>query len=291
MDNDQPWEHVDVPFSSTLHDVVRYENRVYTVGDSGTLLERAAGTWSTLLDSGPTGNSNVLKSVATTAGGKRVWFAGSSGSLGYFDVEAGDVVDFSAPEGQSDQWNDVLVDGEAGSEVVRVADNNGEVVTLRLAGSELESTNLVKPRSAGQSIGGLAVGDGQLYAVNTSGKLFASSDGQTWSATDLVDTDLVDVAVSGGTVYALTASGFGYTHDPASGETQKFDTGISATHTVTAGHSVVVAGTNGTIADLVDGTWERVETPASTDLYGVALGKSDLAVGSSGTAIERTRPQ
>lgn len=288
MATDRPWQHVDVPFSSSLHDVTRSKKAVYAVGDGGTLLQRADGTWSVVLDRGPTGNSNVLKSVATTADGKRVWFAGSSGTVGCYDPKSGDVLDFSDPEGESDQWNDMLVTGSAGSEVVRLADNNGEIVTLRLSGTSLDATNLVKPRSAGQSITGLARNaGGTLFAVNTSGKLFWSSDGQNWSVTDLVDTDLVDVTVADGRVYAVTASGFGYAYDPSTGEKTKFDTGISATHAIDAGGKIAVAGTNGMIADRGDGEWRSVETPASTDLYSLAVGASDLAVGSSGTVIER----
>lgn len=288
MGSSQPWKHVDVPFSSSLHDVTRFKKRVYVVGDSGTLLERANGEWSTLLDTGPSGNSNVLRSVGVSSDGKHVWFAGSSGTIGYFDVKAGEVTDLSNPEGESDQWNDMLVTGSAGSEVVRAADNNGEIVTLRLSKGAIESTNLVKPRSAGQSITGLATGkSGQLFAVNTTGKLFTSASGQNWSATDLVDTNLVDVTVHEGLVYAIVSSGFGYTYDPSADEKGKFDVSISTTHSITAGDSVVISGTNGMVADLVDGTWKTTETPASTDLYGVTTGKSDLAVGSSGTVVER----
>lgn len=288
MGSDQPWKQVEIPFSSTLHDVTRYKDRVYAVGDSGTVLQQADGKWSKLVDSGPTGNANVLCSVGTTDKGERIWFAGASGSLGYFDVKSEEMKDFSNPEGQGDRWNDIIVTGEAGSEVIRVADTNGEIATLRISKTKTESTDLVKPKSAGQSITGLSRdSEGDLYAVNTTGKLFMSSDGKNWSATDLVDTDFVDVTTKDGLAYTATSSGFGYIYDPAKDEVDKFDPDISTIHAITSDDHVTISGTNGKIADLIDGKWRCVETPASTDLYSICVGTEDVAVGSGGIVIKR----
>jgi nitrous oxide reductase len=97
------WTEVDSPVSKTLYGVVNTQAGPFAAGKTGNVLGRVDGSWRVVVDDGPQTRSNSLRTLAVTDDGKRIWFAGSSGALGAYDVVEGVQVQLQRPE-REDQY-------------------------------------------------------------------------------------------------------------------------------------------------------------------------------------------
>jgi len=282
------WRTVETPVDSTLHGVSRTAANPYAVGDGGTLIERRAGGWTTVLQGGPTGNGNDLYGVDVTDDGKRLWLVGASGAIGEYDVTTGNLVDRSAPNDHTSNFNDVAVTGPAGDADVYVADDSGSV-HYSFDNGETGTWEYEVPGS-GSGLSAIDFyDDGSGHVIDTNGKVFATDDGVTYEAIGIEDADVTfygldsdgadDVTVSGGNASVFTYDGSRWTPESL-GDTDLVDI------ETTAGDGYAVGG-GGVIFQLVGGEWVENDTPTGENLNGVATGAVDLAVGAGGLVLER----
>ena len=281
------WTVAETPVDTSLHGVA-YATNAYAVGGGGTILERRDGGWQTVLQGGPTGNGNDLFGMDVTDDGRRLWVVGASGDIGEYDVTTGNLVDRSAPNDSTSNFNDVAVTCSAGSAEVYVADDsgaihysfeNGEEGTWEYStpgsGAGLEAIDFYSYRSG--------------HAIDTNGDVFATDDGVTYDTIGIEDADVTfygldsdaadDVTVSGGNASVFDYDGSQWTPTDL-GEADLFAI-------ETAGGDGYAVGSDGAVFELSGGEWSQMTTPVSENLDGVARGGTDIVVGASGTVLER----
>ena len=283
------WTVAETPVDSTLHDVAHTATNAHAVGDGGVIIERTPAGWETAHRGGPTGNGNDLYGAATTDDGERLWVVGASGAIGEYDVVTGDLVDRSAPNDQTANFNDVAVTGKSGDANVYVADDSG-TVHYSFENGEAGTWESVTPGSGAglQAIEFNAPCSG--HVVDSNGRVFETTDGVTWEPIGIEDADVSlygldsdardDVRVSGGNATVLTYDGSQWTAERLG------DADLQDVETE-AGEGYAVGG-GGTVFELSGGDWQQNDTPTGENLTAVATGTPDLAVGASGMVLERT---
>lgn len=280
------WTEVDSPTDETLSDVVATDAGAYAVGTGGVVLAREDG-WETVLDHGPSAESNALRGVDATDDGNAIWFTGDSGTLARYDAEEGRHTDHSAPAGITDNWVDVAVAGPAGEEGVHLVNGSGQVLAGEFDGSEAEWAEAIKPGS-GSSMSAIEFIEGGIgYCCDTNSGVYETTDGREFERIGVED---------GGSFTALAAAGpEALAVAAADGTVQRYDgsvwTPLHAAEVAldalsTDGSTWFAVGDGGTIRELVDGSWEPRETPVETNLHGVAADEPSVAVGAEGTILE-----
>ena len=289
-DESDGWSVAETPTTKVLHDVAQTADGPYAVGAEGNVLRRGEEGWELQIDAGPATKHNTLTAIDTTDDGKRVWFAGSSGALGMFDIETGRKYDYSAPEERTSTWEAIAVVGEDGTERLRVANGSGEVfpVTIDEDGCP-QYGEPVKPGS-GSTIPALDFGGETAYAIDTSGNVFAETDGE-W-----VDIGIRNAQVNFFDLYAdedalLIAGGDGrvYRYDRACENWTPVEAGSATLYGIDrADGETVAVGASGRVyrRGSRDG-WTDTDSPVEEDLRAVVLGEPDVAVGAGSVVIER----
>ena len=79
-------------------------------------------------------SQNQLRTLDVTDDGKRLWFAGSSGTIGCYDVETNRKYDYSYPNEMTSTWESIAVSGNTGSEKLLIANGSGEVLPASVDG-------------------------------------------------------------------------------------------------------------------------------------------------------------
>jgi len=283
------WTAVESPTGKTLHDVQYTSAGAYAVAGGGIVIARTANGWRTVVQGGPTGNGNDLYGADVTDDGKRLWFVGASGAIGEYDVESGVLVDHSAPDDVTNNFNDVGVTGEAGEADVYVAGDSGSIY-YSFENGESGNWNYVTPGS-GSNINAIDFfGDGKGHAVDGNQTVFYTRDGTTWDRLGIenanynfygVDSDGFDdvwVSGGGGSIYRWNGS-----------EWIRTDLGDASLRDVEVadgdGQGFTVGG-GGAVFDKDGAEWSRDRTPTGANLGAVARGPTDIAVGASGTILE-----
>ena len=289
-DGDAEWTAVESPSGNALYDVTHTRVGAYAVGGGGLVLARTANGWSKALDGGPTGNGNSLFGADVTDDGKRLWFVGSSGAIGEYDVESGVLVDRSAPNDVTNNFNDVAVTGRADEAEVYVAGDSGAIY-YSFENGETGSWNNVTPGS-GSNINAIDFhGDGKGHAVDGNQTVFSTGDGVTWDKLGIEDADYNFYGVdSDGADDVRVAGGGSSIYDWNGGEWTRADTGdadlrdVTVTDDDSAGLAV---GGGGAAFERADGKWRATTTPTGANLKAIVRGSTDIAVGASGTILER----
>lgn len=304
------WTEVDAPVTDPLVDVVRTADGACAVGGNGRVLYRDGGDWRVAVPSGPGASGYGLTCAAVTGDGERVWFAGQSGALGAYDAPEGRKCDHSAPKEMTSTWTAITVAGPRNDESVRVANGSGEV----LDGSVDEDGcvtwgEAVKPGGGSSIAAGTADAAGNHYFVDTNANAFRSS-GDGWEtigvsnaqgafsdvAADGASSGDAEATSSGGqsesdgsTVLITDEQGIVYRFDAACMRWTPAEAASGALRGCdVAGDRRIAVGDAGVVAERVSRSgWVQTETPASGDFHAVALGTVDVAVGSSGTILER----
>lgn len=291
------WKSVTTPFSVDLNEVVATADGPFAVGGSGTIVANRGQGWETVVDAGPGAKNRTLRSVDVTADGTRIWFAGASGAIGMYDIEKRRVYDYSRPKDISAAWTAIAVTGEAGAERLVVADDSGNVLPFEVDGLAASHGAPVKPGS-GSSITGLTFGpDGIAYAVDTGGNVYEES-AEDWTKTGIetAGVSLADVVVGpADRVYVAAANGTLYRYDPAGSRWKAIevaDTELRAVD-IAGGHVAVLASSHTVYRRPLEGRtrWRQEAPPTSNGLLDIALGAPDVAVGKSGTVVERPNPE
>jgi len=121
------WTVAETPTEEILHAVARTATGAHAAGGGGVVIRRTETGWTTVFDGGPTGNGNALYGADVSDDGERLWVVGASGAIGEYDVTTGDLVDRSAPDDVTNNFNDVAVRGPAGEANVYVAGDSGKI--------------------------------------------------------------------------------------------------------------------------------------------------------------------
>jgi hypothetical protein len=286
------WTMAESPTTKTLFGVVQTAAGPYAVGTGGNVLARDDAEWHLAVEDGPATRNNTLLDVDVTADGRRIWFAGSSGALGAYDVETGKKYDYSAPMEKTSTWEAVGVTGNRGSEELRLANGSGEVLAVTTDENGCpEWGEVVKPGS-GSTIPAVTYGDGQFYAVDTSGNAFEETEeGWTDIGVKNAQVDFYDVYASDRTVRIAGGGGRVYRYDRVCENWTPIGAGEEAIHDVESeGETLVAAGSAGHVYERTPKRgWRRCSTPTEDDLWSLAVGEIDVAVGTTGVIVERAR--
>ena len=286
---DHRWTAVETPTSRTLNAAATASTGPVAAGRNGLLLERTDDAWTTVTRNGPGGDGSDLTTLGVTDDGDRVWMAGASGALGTYDVRAGERTDRTAPDDVTDDFTALSVAGSPGDEHVYLGDSSG---TVHVSTDGGESWTHLTPGS-GATIHGLdCYGPASAVLVDGAGAAFETATGTDWHRAGVdaegrlaaVDADGADdVTVVGARVHERTDTGWHATDVTGATLTDVAVCSCGCVHAV---------GANGTIAHQPgeemgnDGGWE-VSSPTDVTLHGVALGYPHVAVGASGTILER----
>jgi len=285
------WTTVETPTENKLFDVEETAEGVYVVGGAGIVLKRTPAGYEKVLDGGPTGNGNSLFGADVTDDGKRLWFVGSSGAIGEYDVETGDLTDHSAPMDVTNNFNDVSVTGEAGEANVYVAGDSGKMYYSFENGAS-QTWDYTTPAS-GSAINAVDFHDEKSgHIVDGNQTVLYTKDGATWDTLGIenannnfygVDSDGFDdvwVSGGGGTIFHWNGS-----------EWIRSDTGDAGQRDieVAGADSGYVVGGGGKVFDRDDRKWTQDATPTGENLKAVVRlgGESAVAVGAAGTVVER----
>ncbi|WP_435124854.1 hypothetical protein [Halobaculum sp. D14] len=298
-DRDEPeWREVPTPFSQTLFDVVDTTDGPYAIGAGGTLVADRGDGWEVVLDDGPNARENQLRALDVTDDGKRVWFLGSSGAVGMYDVTQQKKYDYSYPKQKTSTWEGIAVAGESGTEKGLMANGSGEIMPFVIDGFDVDWEQVATPAGKASKVAALAASsDGVGYAIDTSGNAYRTTEDDGWKDIGIVNAQVkfYDVYAGQNRVYVAGGDGRLYRRDDSyHGWTPISVTDKTALRSFDVephddgSREMVVLGNSGAIFHRTgDERWERVHTPVSADLYSLSLGETDVAVGASGTVVER----
>ena len=297
-DGDDPeWQTVETPFSTDLFEVVNTTQGPYAVGDSGVLAADRGDGWEIVTDAGPNASQNQLRSLAVTDDGKRLWFVGSSGALGCYDVETNRKSDYSFPREKTSTWESVAVSGAAGSEKVLAGNGSGEILPFTLDGFDVNWNVVAKPDKQGATMTDLAAdNEGYGYGIDTSGNVFKTTKDDGWERVGINNAQEKFYGIWGsqqGRIYVVAGQGRLYRYDDSYNDWTPIQ--IAKEGPLHAfdmyNDQIVVLGDGGLMYQRTDGgnRWEKVHTPTEEPLNGLALGNPDIAVGTDGTVLRRLR--
>ncbi|WP_135535706.1 WD40/YVTN/BNR-like repeat-containing protein [Halostella pelagica] len=300
--SDEKWRAVETPTEGTLHGTEATTNGYYAVGEGGIVIHRTNEGWKKVLDGGPTGNGNDLYGSDTTDYGTRMWFVGSSGVIGEYDVETGNLEDHSAPNDNTNNYNDVAVTGEGGSANVYVAGDSGKIY-YSFENGESGTWEYVTPGS-GSAIQSIDFHDDRSgHAVDSNGRVFETTDGMTWEPIGLQDANVnfygvvsrsetahqteSDDVDSDGRDGVWVSGGGGMVFHYDGSQWTSADTGDAGLQdvTITSGEGYTVGG-GGKLYEYDGDQWTQADTPTGENLKAVLQSTTDIAVGAGGTVLE-----
>ena len=297
-DGDDPeWQTVETPFSTDLFEVVNTTKGPYAVGDGGVLAAKRGDDWEIVTDAGPNASQNQLRSLAVTDDGKRLWFLGSSGALGCYDVETSRKSDYSFPMEKTSTWESIAVSGATGEEKVLAGNGSGEILPFTIDGFDVNWGIVSKPDNQGATMSALAAdAKGYGYGIDTSGNVFKTTKDDSWKRIGINNAQEKFYDVWGGQqgrIYVTAGQGRLYRYDDSyqdwtpiqiaeQGAIQAFDM---------YDDQMAVIGAGGLMYQRTDGgeRWEEIPTRTEETLNDLALGEPDVAVGDEGTVLRRLR--
>lgn len=282
------WTAAETPTDRTLHAVVETQAGAFAVGGGGDILQRTDIGWVRVLDGGPTGNSNDLYGAAATDDGRRLWVVGASGAIGEYDVQTGSLVDHSAPNDVTNNFNDVSVVGDAGDANVYIAGDSGKIYSSSANGAT-GTWDQVTPGS-GSAIRAIDFhGPTSGHAVDGNQTVFTTADGGVYERIGIANANVNFYAVdSDGSDEVNVAGGGAMVHRWDGARWTPTDLGDASLRDIElANGSGYVVGGGGTVFSLQNGAWTRASTPTGQNLKSVRRGETDIAVGAAGTIIEK----
>jgi hypothetical protein len=290
------WVDVETPISKSLNGVVNATGGPWAAGGGGKVLERTPGAdWEVRLKSGPTGAGNGLTCIDATTDGEGVWVAGGSGVIGEIDTTTKRLTDYSAPGGKTSTWEAISVTGTANqNETISLVNGSGEELTgERQPDGSIAWDDVVKPGGGASMKGAGIYGENSFLCCDTNAKVYESTDsGTTWDdigiaggSVGLYDvagptSDDINVAGGGGAIFRY--DGNRWTKLTPGSNTIKGIDRLSEEGLASGGSGYVFR--RQTI-----GSWERRATPTGSNLLDAVIGEGvpDIAVGSSGTIVEK----
>lgn len=302
------FDPVETPVDADLIDVTVVGDAAFAVGEDGVVLGRKGGDWAVRSEGewpSRTGANPLdppaLTAVAATADGRRVWFAGEDGSVGYLDPKRDTALDLTHQTAETATFTALGVTGETGGERLVLADSEGRVVEALVNGTTATFAPPVRVGD-GAEIPDIETGaDGAVLGCDADGNVIRRGPGaDAWTVHDVTDRRLTGVAIGEDELLLSTAAGDVLSHDLSVGETyvERTDaegfSDVAARREATARHGdgagldagEVVAVGPAAVAERSLTGW-TVDGPATLDAYAVACGPRDVAVGADGAVLER----
>ena len=302
-DGERPeWRVVETPFEITLFDVAQTSQGLYAVGSGGTLVADRGDGWEIVFDDGPSTRDNQMRAMDVTDDGERIWMLGSSGAMACYDVEERKKFDYSYPNEMTSTWEGITIAGERGKEKGLAANGSGEILPFTISGFDVDWGQLDKPAGKGSKIAALgATPDGIGFGVDTSGNAFKTTADDGWVDIGIVNAQVKFYDIYAGPnqrVYVAAGDGRIYRYDDSYNNWTPI--GVAETTSLTAidiyhpgkrDQQMVVIGANGNIYQRTGkDRWQEIPSPTKSGLNAIRLGDEfDVAVGKSGTVIERPR--
>lgn len=282
------WTAAEAPTDRTLHAVVETAAGAYAVGGDGHVLHRTETGWERVLESGPAGNGSDLYGTATTDDGRTLWLVGASGAVGAYDVLRGTLTDHSAPDDVTNNFTDVSVVGDAGRATVHIAGDSGKIYRRVPTGPTAEWHQLTP--GSGATVHAIDFcGPRNGYAVDGNQTVFATADGAAYEKIGIEDADVNFYAVDAGRWGPTSIAGSGGMvhrfHRGRWSSTSLGDVTIRDIE-VKRGNGYAVGG-GGVLFERVHGNWIQASTPTGANLTSVVQASTDIAVGASGTVLEK----
>lgn len=295
MPGDYDWSTAKAPKKAELTGVEFSGGTAFVSGKRGLLAEReASGEWEALFDAGATGNGRGLLDLSVTDDGSRVWFAGYSGTFGYYDRDADETKPHSAPYDITSNFSSISANGDAGAEEVHAVDRDGHLVRLRMDGEELTVKGVSVPGD-GSGFTEIVDDDGVLYASDQTGRLYRSEDGRNWAKQRLTSTTIKAIARTDPGLVAVDDGGSVYKHISlfgGSGRTKKTTPGVSSPQELEAsGETIVCVGGDGCVLVINEsGRATREACGLDKSFYGAEILPDGTIVvaGSDGAIAEGT---
>ncbi len=291
------WSEVMSPTAKTLYEVVDTATGPFAVGQSGSVIHRTSSGWEMPVSDGPSGNNKTLLGAAVTDGGARLWMARKSGVLGEYDVETGTMTDWSQPTGISNVFHDVEVVGRVDNEELHLTMGSGMTLygkrtdngtfdweTKDTGGSDTLTAVDFRTKSDGLVVSN----GGNVYETRSSN----SGGGWTWVQSGIDDAvnPLFDVINGSNHAHVGGDNGQIWRGDYDCALWTPHSAGSKGVQAVERRNGVFLgAGDSGRVFEREESfnRWVASETPVGNTLLGVVLGEPDIAVGNSGTVIER----
>ncbi|WP_435147712.1 hypothetical protein [Halobaculum sp. P14] len=308
-DFDGDWRRVESPTEETLYGVVVTAEGPMVSGGDGQVLFRHRGEWVVVLDAGVNAKRDTLFGMDVTDDGRRVWFAGSSGALGAYDLVEGRTIDYSAPGEKTSTWEDVAVAGVRGDERVVAANGSGELLEAEIGDDDAPEWRDVVKAGGGSSIYAVTYGPGGAdvsgasddsggrggdaavaYAIDTNGKAYARRDDWVEIGVDGAQTDFADVVGTDGRLFVVGGDGLAHRYDRGRDNWTPVRVGEADLNAVdAAGDDLTVAADDGRIYERAPVVgWRPQATMTEQNLLDVAVSDGlDVAVGASGVILER----
>ena len=286
------WTRVESGTGKTLHAVKRAESDVYAVGASGRVLRRSDGSWSVYDTTGPTGGQKTLYGADVTDGGRLLWVAGSSGSVGAYDLANGSVTSYKPPN-VSPTFTDIAVAGFSGAETVYLTKSSGEVYVGTRADTKEGGMTWTARDTGGsytiQAIDFHTPERGRVVSTNSS--VYKTTDaGSTWTQVGIADSaaSTYDIVSGPDRVFVGAATGRLWRHDCDCSFWTPLQAGSKAVRGLARdGARVLGAGESGRAFDRDEDGFSVTDTPTGNTLLDASIGETDILVGNSGTIIER----
>jgi photosystem II stability/assembly factor-like uncharacterized protein len=294
------WTETDTPTDGSLYDVAISHRGPYAVGANGTVLARRSGsdTWDHVLEEGPTAQSNDLRGVDVSSDGRHVWFAGDSGVLAQYVVEADRLTDYSAPNDITNAWEDIAVAGSAGDESIYLVTGSGEVLRGANADGDIRWGTTVKPGSGSSMASVCFIDEDTGYLCDTNQTVYETTDGgESYAVIGIDDASctFTDIAPVG--PERVNVSGDDGTISRYDGNSSNWTKLSVSEHAITAidrqNDGGLASDGGGAIYELTSNEWESTSDISllNTTLHGIAIDTDDsgVAVGDDGTIVERQR--
>lgn len=289
---DDEWHAVGSPTGNALNDVTHTAGMAYAVGSSGLVLRRVAGEWTIHTDEGA-GRSKTLSACDATDGGGRLWFCGSSGTVGALDVESGEITSHAKPVGAGNGFTDIAVSGSVGGERVSLASSSGTVVIGHYGKKGMSWTE--HDTGSGYTVTGVDFHTRKRgHAVTNGSAVYRTTDaGATWERIGIEDAQVPLKAVVSGAqhVYAAGGSGRVFRLDCRCQRWTPFKSGsVTISSFEQTGDRLLGAGGSGEVVERSDTGYTLYGTATGNHLNGVAIGEEyepDVVVGDGGAILER----
>lgn len=291
--SDEPsgnWRTVEVPVNVTLRSAARTVNGPCAVGDDGKVVGRAKnGEWGVVIEDGPGADNRALHAVAATDDGKRIWFAGDGGALGYYDLSNGDRSNESEPLGRTDAFRSVAVVGNRGAEKLLVGSGSGGVISAVADGTDVRFGAMAHPADS-TSVNGAASADGGVgFVLDEGGDVFRTTAEEGWRHVGVPEVEATYRALDGvdGTLHVAGGNGCVNAYDLETGTWTPYDLDSATFYGLAAGPKTVLAvGGGGTVYRWHDDDWAADDTRTGANLHDAVLGKHPVVVGVNGTVLE-----
>jgi photosystem II stability/assembly factor-like uncharacterized protein len=288
------WNTPSVPTSNTLYAIAKSSQGPVAVGGGGKVLARDSGTWTTIVSSGPSGGGNTQNVAESTRNGQNVWFGGSSGTLGVYDVVNDSLSDHTAPSNVTNSWTSMEVMGDSSSELVILGSGSGQILKGRRKSGTMEWQDPSVPATgsaitgidfATSMVGFFCDSNGDVYKTTDAGRSWTELGSLTMGGTpnDITALSSENIIVSGGSGYISRYDGYKWSNRKFGGNTHYTVEGKT--------NRIVISGSGGMVRSKNLGQWST-EYDAGATIQDATLyeNQNELAimVGSSGGIYEQS---